>query len=51
MIERKVIQLFRITVATPYQDAAVRKIYNYLTGSSGLEIWNQEISKALPCMQ
>ena len=34
-----------------YQDVTVRKIYNYLRGSSGLEIWNLRISKTLPYMQ
>ena len=35
---RKIIELLHITVATPYQDTTVRKIYNFLTGFSGLEI-------------
>ena len=48
---RKIIQLLHITVATSYQDATAGKIYNYLIGSSGLEIWNQKISKALSCMR
>ena len=48
----KLIQLLHVTVATSYQDATVRKIYNYFTGFSGLgTIWNQQISKALCCMQ
>ena len=48
----KIIQLLHVTVATSYQDATVRKIYNYLTGFSELgTIWNQQISKALRCMQ
>ena len=37
------IQLFHITVATLYQDATLSKIYIYLKGSSGVEIWNQKI--------
>ena len=45
------IQILHITVATSYQDKTVRKIYNYLTESSGLEIWKPENSKALSCMQ
>ena len=48
---RKIIQLLHITVVTSYQDATAGKIYNYLIGSSGLEIWNQKISKALSCMR
>ena len=47
----KIIQLLHVAIAMSYEDATVRKIYNHLTGSSGLEIWNQQISKALPCMQ
>ena len=41
---RKIIELLYITLATLHQDATARKIYNYLTGSLGLEIWNQKIS-------
>ena len=48
---RKIIQLLHITVATSYQDATAGKIYSYLIGSSGLEIWNQKISKALSYMR
>ena len=48
MIERKVIQLFRITVATLYQDAAVRKIYNYLTGSQDWRFGTRKYQK--PCL-
>ena len=47
----KLIQLLHKTVATSYQDATVGKNYNYLTGSSRVEIWNQKITKTLPCMQ
>ena len=48
----KIIQLFHVTVATHeyHQVAALRKIKNYLTGSSGLEIWNQQIWKPLSGM-
>ena len=44
---RKIIQLLHLTVATSYQDTTVMKIYNYLTRSSGLEIWKPENFKIL----
>ena len=45
---RKTIQLLDITVATSYQDATIRKIYNYCAGSSGLEIGTIKYQK--PCV-
>ena len=44
------LMLLHATVATCkyYQVATLRKIYYYLTGSSGLEIWNQQNRK--PCL-
>ena len=35
---REIIQLLHMTVLMSYQDATVSEIYNYLTGSLGLEI-------------
>ena len=43
---RKIIQFSHVTVETSYQDTTVRKTYNYLTGSSGLEIWKPENFKS-----
>ena len=48
---RRIIQILDIAAAMSYQGATVREIYNYRTGFSGLGIWNQKISKALPSMQ
>ena len=47
---RKTTQTLHIKVATSYQDAIIRKIYNYCTGSSGRENWNHKISETLHVM-